>query len=326
MCALLLKCAALIAMIHGFRLLGRLAGPRLSGLALGLPSTTAIVLVLCGCERGSAAATLMAESSLLGLVAAVALPLAYSQVLRLGWRLPAALAAAVAGYLAVAGALVCLPAAGAVPRLSIAFLAILAASYWAKRIPIPEKCCACAPLSPLQAIFVRSVFPAVYVLFLAIAQRVAGTGSAGLFSTFPSMSLVVLAVTHLEAGAAEASRIAKVLPAGNTSTLAFLAAFRLVSPANGLAAATIAGYAAALLWLLVIEGYIRVPDSLRKSTGDAIQTWRSREAPCGHATRAGLGLVVFGSAAHAQGGPRYLIHRRPRHRGRFAPLVEALAS
>ena len=74
MCGLLGKCAALTVMIHGFRVLGRLAGPRWSALALGLPSTTAVVLFICGCERGSAAATVMAESSLLGLVAAVALP------------------------------------------------------------------------------------------------------------------------------------------------------------------------------------------------------------------------------------------------------------
>ena len=108
MCGLLLKCVFLVVMIHGFRILGRLAGPRWSALVLGLPSTTAIVLVICGCERGSAAATQMAESSLLGLAAAVALPLAYAQTVRLGWRLPVALAAAVTGYLVVAFTLGCL--------------------------------------------------------------------------------------------------------------------------------------------------------------------------------------------------------------------------
>ena len=101
---------------------------------------------------------------------------------------------------------------------------------------------------------VRTAIPAVYVLVLGIAEHMAGPGWAGLMSTFPSMSLVVLVVTHLEAGPAEASRIAKVLPAGNTSTLAFLAAFRLASPGIGLAGGTIVGYAAALAALLVIEG------------------------------------------------------------------------
>ena len=54
--------------------------------------------------------------------------------------------------------------------------------------------------------------------------------------------------------------------------------------------------------------------------------WQSPNVPWQLATRTKLSLVVFGSAAHAHGGPRYLIiHRRPRHRGRFAPLVETLA-
>src|SRR5580704_6268422 len=147
MCGLLLKCAYLIVMIHGFRVLGRLAGPRLSGLALGLPSTTAIVLIVCGCERGSDSAILMAESSLLGLVAAVALPLAYAQAVRLGWQLPAALAAAVTGYLTVASGFGCLPAVGAIPRFGIALIAILSGSYWARRIPIPQGGYAGVPLS-----------------------------------------------------------------------------------------------------------------------------------------------------------------------------------
>ena len=45
-------------------------------------------------------------------------------------------------------------------------------------------------------------------------ERLAGPSWAGLLSTFPSLSLVVLIVTYLEAGPAEASRIAQVLPCG----------------------------------------------------------------------------------------------------------------
>jgi hypothetical protein len=326
MCGLLVKCAALILMIHGFRLLGRLAGPRLSGLALGLPSTTVIVLVLCGYERGSDAATLMAESSLLGLVAAVTLPLAYAQAMRHGWRLSGALGAAVAAYLAVACILGCLSAVGAVPRLGIALLAIVSASYWTKRLPIPKGCGAGATLSPFHALAARLAMPVIYVFVLGFVQHVAGPGCAGLVSTFPSMSLVVLAVTHLEAGAAEASRIAKVLPAGNTSTLAFLAAFRFASPAIGVAGATIAGYTAALASLLAIEWYVQVPDSARKGAGEVMRTWRSRNVPWRLAAGTKLSLVVFGSVAHAHASPRYLIRRRTRNVARFAPLVETLAS
>jgi len=312
-------------MIHGFRILGRLAGPRWSALALGLPSTTAIVLVICGCERGSAAATEMAESSLLGLAAAVALPLAYARTVRLGWRLPVALAAAVTGYLVVASTLGCLPAVGVLPRLGIALFAILSGSYWAGRLPIAEGSRAVASLSTFQAMAARTAIPATYVLVLGIAERVAGPSWAGLMSTFPSMSLVVLAVTHLEAGPAEASRIAKVLPAGNTSTLAFLAAFRLASTDTGLAGGTIFGYVAALAALLIIEGNDRILGFIRLNTDKARQIGRIRVISLKTAIQAGLRLAVFASELHPQGAPRYHIRGRPRHRGRFAPHVETLA-
>ena len=99
---LIVKCVMLIALIHGLRILARRIGPRASGLILGLPSSTAVLLVLCGREKGSAEAIEMADASLLGLIAAVSLPLAYAHAVRRGWGLPAALAAAVAAYVVVA--------------------------------------------------------------------------------------------------------------------------------------------------------------------------------------------------------------------------------
>jgi hypothetical protein len=325
MCGLLVKCAALIVMIHGFRLLGRLAGPRWSALALGLPSTTTVVLIVCGCERGSAAATEMAESSLLGLAAAVALPLTYAQVVRLGWRLPAALAAAVAGYVVVAFTMGSLPAAGMLPRLGIALFAILSASYWAGRLPIPETNRAGASLSAFQTMVVRTSIPATYVLVLGVVERLAGPGWAGLVSTFPSMSLVVLAVTHLEAGPAEASRIAKALPIGNFSTLAFLTAFHLASTQIGLAGGTITGYSAAVAALFVIERNDRILGLVRLGATHAREIWRAQVVPWNPALKVQCHLAVFAAAAHPPRAPRYLVHRRPRHRGRFAPRVETLA-
>jgi hypothetical protein len=325
MCGLLVKCAALTVMIHGFRLLGRLAGPRWSALALGLPSTTAVVLFVCGCERGSEAATAMAESSLLGLVAAVALPLGYVRAVRLDWRLPAALAAAVGGYLVVASTLGCLPAVGALPRVGLALLAIVSAASWARRVPVLDGELAGATLSPLRAMAVRTVIPATFSLVLWIVQRVAGPAWAGLVSTFPSMSLVVLAVTHLEAGPTEACRIAKVLPAGNSSTLAFLATFHLVSTKIGLTGGMIAGYAAAVASLILIERNDRILGFIRRRADHAREFWGSQIALWQLIIEAQCPRTFVASDAHCPPAPRYLVHKRSRHRGRFAPRVETLA-
>ncbi|HEX4149767.1 MAG TPA: hypothetical protein VHY20_12300 [Pirellulales bacterium] len=315
----------MIVMIHAFRLLGRLAGPKWSALALGLPSTTAIVLVVSGYEQGIAAATEMAGSSLLGLAAAVALPLAYAQAARLGGRLPAALAAAVSGYLVVAATLGCMPASGVFPRLGIALFAIVSAACWTRNLPIPEENHAGAALSPWQAMGVRTTIPAVYVVVFAIVERIAGPGWAGLVSTFPSMSLVVLAVTHLEAGSAEASRIARVLPLGNTSTLAFLAVFQVMSTKIGLAGAIIAGYAAAMTALLLIERSDRLRGLIRLAAANAAEIGRSQVVPTWLAIQAECRQVAFTLSTQRPRPPRYLVHRRPRHRGRFAPRVETLA-
>ena len=325
MCGLLVKCAALTVMIHGFRAVGRLAGPRWSALALGLPSTTAVVLFICGCERGSEAASAMAESSLLGLVAAVALPLAYSHAVRSDRRLPAAVAAGVGGYLVVAATLGCLPHLGPVSRVGLALMAIVSAASWTRRLPIPDQDPAGTPSSIFHLIAIRSVIPATFSLVLWLVQRMAGPSWAGLVSTFPSMSLVVLAVTHLEAGPAEAGRIARVLPVGNSSTLAFLATFHFVSTRAGLASGMIAGYLAAVTALLIVERNDWIKQFVCRRTDHARAIVASRIIPLRLVICARYHRTLVASNAHSPRAPRYMVPNRSRHRVRFAPRVEALA-
>lgn len=327
MCGLLVKCAVLIFLIHGFRALGRRVGPRYSGLALGLPSTTAVMLVLCGYERGDAAATWMAEANLLGLVAAVALPLAYAQAVRLGCRLAPALLGAASGYVAVAAFLASLPVLGVAPRLALATTAIFCASALGGRIADPPAGRQTLASSPSRALVLRSIIPTIYVLMVAVVQTVAGPGTAGLVSTFPSMSLVVLAVTHLEAGPSEASRIARFLPLGNLSTLAFLAAFCWACPVIGLGRALAAGYAAAIGMLLLIElgiGRIPLPKSAAVPVASRIARLRPSGAPWGFAIHPALlrpRLYAYNRLAHGRParGRSHLAHRAV-----FSPWVEPL--
>jgi hypothetical protein len=329
MCGLLVKCVALIVMIHGIRALGRLAGPRWSGLVLGLPSTTAIVLVVCGCEQGATSATVMAEGSMLGLVAAVALPLGYAGAVGRGWRLPGAAAIAICAYVVVATGLGCLRVIGTFPRLALAAIAIVVATSWVGRISLHVRNAGqhLESHSIVRTMVLRSLIPTFYVLLLGSVERLGGPGWAGLVSTFPSMSFVVLVVTHLEVGPVEASRIARVLPAGNASTLAFLAAFRLTCLEGGIRWATIAGYLAAVIALVVIEVLARNP----LLGGIQVEPFRR------YGTRRKVPWRIVGRAIHlpahlrmdvqsdARHGARHGLRRRPSLRGGFAPLVEALA-
>ncbi len=327
MCGLLVKCAVLIVMIHGFRALGRRAGPRFSALILGLPSTTAAILVLCGCERGDTAATWMAEANLLGLVAAVALPLAYAQAVRFGARLAPALLGAVAGYFAVAVILASLPVLGVASRLWLATAVILAASALGRRIADPPASRWKSTPSPSHALVFRCVIPTLYVLVAAAVQTVAGPSRAGLVTTFPSMSLVVLAITHLEVGPSEASQIARFLPLGNLSTLAFLAAFCWVCPVAGLGGGLFAGYVAAVLMLLVIEkgvSRIRLPRGPAMPVPRPISALRPSGTAWGFATHPALTATRL--YAHARLAPRHSGRGRLHlaHRGGFSPWVETL--
>ena len=253
MCELIVKCITLVAVIHGLRILGRRIGPRASGMILGLPSSTAILLVLCGRERGWSVAVEMAEASLLGLVAAVSMPVAFAQAVRRGWRLPAALSAAIAAYVAVAWCLGLLHPGAPIARLVLSCASILFASWLASRIGVPSATDGRRSPSGRWAALMRTMIPMSYLVLAAILGSMASPRWAGLVSTFPSISMVVLAVTHLEEGPASASRIARALPPANLSTAAFLAAFRFGCPLLGLAGGAVCGFGAALINLAAME-------------------------------------------------------------------------
>jgi hypothetical protein len=316
-CELFLKCVTLIAVIHGLRLLARRIGPRASGLLLGLPSSTAILLVLCGRERGSSSAIQMADASLLGLVAAVSLPVAYAHAVRIGWRLPAAIGAAVGCYVIVASGLGCLDPGGPWQRAGISFGSIVIASLLASQIEVPSSVRPGSPRSSRWALMVRTMVPISYVVVVAIVSRATTPGWAGLVSTFPSMSTVVLAVTQLETGPIEASRIARALPPANLSTAAFLTVFRFACPAVGLSWALAFGYTVALANLAAVELVANlIPMHFSFPTG-RLRLFDGPGVPTSRILR--LGLRRDGRSVPRQfGRPRTV---RGRH---FAPFVEIL--
>ena len=319
-CQLVVKCAMLIAVVQALRLVGRRAGPRASGLMLGLPSTTAILLILCGREEGIPAAVEMADAGMVGLIAAVALPIAYAQAARKGWSLPAALAAAIAGYVVVASALGLVHPSGVLERMVASFACILAAAHLASRIGLPPSDSPRAAPPGRRVAIARTMVPVSYIILVGVVTGLASPRWAGLIGTFPGLSTVVLAVTHVEEGAASAGRIARALPPANLSTAAFLAAFRLGCPALGLAWATSCGYLAALLGLAAIEGIPRsirlpahpswLPGSPGPSVGRALRSW---------------GAIRADFRMHAPPSPLRRGRVRPPHRRSFAPRMEILA-
>ncbi len=314
---LLVKCVVLILVVHGLRAVGRRIGPRASGLILGLPSSTAVILLLCGHERGATVAAEMAGASILGLVAAVCVPLAYAQAVARGWRLPGSIAAALTAYFVVAMGMGALRPGPAYECLGISVGGILLASFIAGRIDASIETPDSFRRSARWSALLRTAIPVAYVIVVGIAGTAASPSCAGLVGTFPSMSTVLLIVTHLEEGPADASRIARTLPLANLSTAAFLAVFRFGCPALGLVWGTVCGFAAALINLAVIQCLPR-RDALRELLRGRVPR-RTGVMPAGGHRRLRAGVRSDLRSAHGRFGRTGMSGRR-----RFAPHIEVL--
>lgn len=317
--AILLKCAILITVIHVLRQLGRRFGPRASGMLLGLPSTTAVLLLLCGHEKGTDAASEMADAGLLGLIAAAALPVGFASALGRGRNLPAAIATAIGAYVFAALGLGYLRPVERVDGLVLAAASIAAATLVVSRVRAPAHGTSRRQRSPRASALIRTVLPTACLATAGALTSVASPGWSGLIGTFPSISTAFLAVTYLEDGPVAAVRVARVLPPTSLSTAAFLGAFRVAGPRFGLAWGMVFGYCAAFVVLGLIESTLIL---FRHRTGRRSRS--ARNAPAREVIWDWTARVLRHRArARPEPSPRSL--RRFRARGRrFAPRVEVL--
>jgi hypothetical protein len=324
--------AMLVVWTCGLRALGRWAGPRWSGLLLGLPSTTALVLLGCALERGPEDAAGTAEACLAGLAASATLPLAYARAVSAGWPLFAAVVAAVAGYAAVVAGLWWLPEVGAAGCLAGAAAGVAVACRLAEK-PWPFEGSATTaeagtrlgpgrrPPSRGWVLATRAGVPAVCVLVVRALRAVAGSGWAGRFLTFPGGSLTLLVATHVEAGPDAARRLAATMPTGCLGTLAFLAVFRFGGPRLGLGWTAAAGYAAALSALLAAEALA----GRREAARHPLPSRRWAEVERWFRDRGRAAWLRVDPAARGSAFPAGAGVGRSRVSRRFSPRLEALA-
>jgi hypothetical protein len=325
MYGLLAQIAILAATTRALRALARFAGPRRCGLVLGLPWSTALMLLYCVHDRGEAEAMATAESALLGATAAAALPLAYARAIGGDARRLRAPLSAVAGYAAAATAFHALPiaGAGAPARIALAAVGVLAVCRLARRVRVVGGGSAPGTGRRLPPPALGMLVPSALVVLVRSARALGGPGWAGLFTTFPGMSLSLLASTHLEAGPAAACRLARAMPAGNLITVAFLATFRLAVPRVGPAWGVACGYALALATLLALDALARPAPAaapVHAIPGPAARRWSSSR---------GVPAPGAGPARPRRARrPRYTSPGAGRRRGPrkgFAPRLESLS-
>lgn len=288
---------------------------------MGLPSTTAVVLLGCAIERGLDEAVLAAQACLVGLVAAASVPVAFARSIEAGYTLSRSVLTGIASYLTVTLALWWLPGTGPAGCVAGAVLGVLAATVVAQRSRFEEADesgpRAAKAGATRRLLLTRVGVPGVYVAAIRGLRWLAGPGWSGRFITFPGGSLALLIATFLEDGPVTAGRLATAMPGGSFATLAFLAVFRASAPRHGFAWALLLGYVAALCALLV-------PASLGRWG-----RWPRRVL----AGRASVWIVVRVTVA----GPARWMRADPKTRGwlapsrrcgatrRFAPRLECLS-
>lgn len=255
MTLLVVRILVTVVMTHGLRALGGRVGPRWGGLVMGLPSTTAIVLLFLGDERGSAFAVRATEGAILGLVAAVALALAYTFAAGHRQNTLGSLAMGVAVYVAAASALGQMTSLGVPSRLGVALAGVALGSVVARVLKVPGESTGRVSTSHARSLALRTALPVACVLTTTGLPGAVGERWAGLLSTFPSTFVAVIVITHLEAGPAAAVWTAQAFPRGNLSMIAFLAVVRLAAHRIGLAPAMGVGYLAALTTLFLMETF-----------------------------------------------------------------------
>jgi len=231
---------------HAIRQLSGWLGERWGGLVVGLPISTALTLSYCLWEHGPQYAATAAQAGLLGLGATVAFAVTMARCLSRSPRLVLAVAAGAVTYV-VAALLVRGVGVGLTSLGALLSLGLIAAGHRTVQ-GLPGRARgrgARRRLSPGWKLLLRTAIPVACLTTILLLARNAEASWAGVFGTFPCTMLAVLVVTDLEAGPGAVVELLRAYPIGKCSTLAFLAAFAVLTPALGPVAGYAVGYVAA---------------------------------------------------------------------------------
>lgn len=214
---LLLKFVLAPALIGGVSLAGRRCGPRLEGILVGFPLTSAPVACVLAIEQGPAFGARFAESALRSATALAAFTAAYARTSsRAGW-----LVCSIAGWTAFV-------AAGVLVR-GVSWSVTVTATLVVGAIAVAWLCIPRACGSPVAAalprwdVATRMAVATAMLLLVTGAAAATGPQWSGLLSSAPVCASVVVAFAHLHGGAAAAAQALRGLCAGLLSFAAFFA-------------------------------------------------------------------------------------------------------
>jgi len=226
---LLLKLVLTPLLIAGVSLAGRRWGPMVSGWLVGLPLTSAPVVLFLALEQGTDFATQAAVGILLGLISTAMFCLVYSRLApHTPWpgSLLGSWAAVVAVPLGLRGVQLPLwPAAALV-------VGGLIGVRWA--IPVTPAAIAEALPLPRWDIPARMVLATAFVLALTAGAAALGPQLSGLIAPLPIYATILAVFTHRLQGVPATQRLLRALVTGVFSTVLFYLALALLLQPTGL--------------------------------------------------------------------------------------------
>jgi hypothetical protein len=222
-------------------------GSRVGGLVGNLPSTIVVSFIFIALTKNLAYTTRVAQAVPVGMTIDTVFMLLFVLGARL--NLAAAIGASLAGWFAMAFAANSLGmpswpvgCALCVGACALVFLIM------EKGLKLHTHSARIVRYSPAQ-VLARVAFAGTVVAVSVVVARFAGPYWAGLFSTFPAVMLSTLVILYITQGRAFASATAKVLTISAPNILLYAFVASKVFPRGGLLAGTLAGYAAAALFV-----------------------------------------------------------------------------
>lgn len=253
---ILIKIAVTTAIVTALSIIAERVSPRAAGILSGYPLGTAISLFFIGLEQGPAYAGESAVYTAAGIAAQLVFYFGYYFVsLRARrWAILAASLAALAGFLGASALLRALPPSPWASIL-IAAAAILGFGALFRGIPntrIAEK----TRLGP-RVLLLRAALAALIILGIIGAANLVPPGWAGLFSAFPAASFPLVLIIHSTYSREQAHTIIKNIPTGLWSLVLYSLAVSFAYPLWGIYWGTLAGYAAATLYLYLYSRFAK---------------------------------------------------------------------
>lgn len=250
----LAKLGLSIGMVLGLGAIAVRASPRIAGLLAGYPLGTALALFFIGLEISPAFATQSAVHTLAGFTATMALVAGYL----VAGRKPGmkGIAGGLAGGLVAWLAVSTLLAQFDFTRLSGTLVTLCAIALFSGLFrTIPDVSIPASRAFSFPALAARAGLATVIIFAITSLAHWLPPAWAGTLAAFPVTMLPFLLILHLSHGAAPVATVIKHYPMGLGSLLSYTLCVSYTYSTLGLFWGTLAGFAAATLWLL---GWMRL--------------------------------------------------------------------